>query len=258
MPRPPKKEAPATPQSAATPMPLFYKHPVPLQISRHQGWSLKSDGGFLFASGANSVPLTGNEFALAGRHYPILFAPGDKPFPIALLGLRQDQNLFVDKQGLWQGNTYVPEYVRRYPFIFFAQPDSDKLILCVDEESDLLEDGSGNPFFTAGQQSEMTKTALEFCAGFQQRHEATLAFCKAATDLDLMMERVANVTLRTGETLNVRGFNVIDAQKFDALEDSVILDWRRRGWLPLVYLHLASLNAWGDLVDRAAETPKRT
>ena len=248
-----KKDAAAKGAKEAAPqgaLPLFYKRPVPLQVSRHKGWSLKSDAGFAFSAGANSVPINGNEFAIAGRHYPILFAPGDQPFPIALLGLRQDQNL------------YVPEYIRRYPFIFFTQTESDKLILCVDEDSDMMVDGDENPFFTGEDQSDMTKKALEFCAGYQQRHEAPIAFTKATQDADLMSERGANVTLRTGETLNVRGFNVIDAEKFDALDDATLLTWRKRGWLPLVYLHLASRNAWGDLVDLAAEaasgtTPKK-
>jgi len=53
--------------------------------------------------------------------------------------------------------------------------------------------------------------------------------------------------------VNVTGFRVIDDAKLGDLPNKVFLDLRRRGWLPLVYLHMISLQSWSDLVDRAAE-----
>ena len=36
-------------------------------------------------------------------------------YPVALLGLKKNQNLFVDKSGKWNAD-YIPAYARRYPF----------------------------------------------------------------------------------------------------------------------------------------------
>jgi len=60
------------------------------------------------------------------------------------------------------------------------------------------------------------------------------------------------VTLKDGHALGLSGFRVIDEGKFNALPDETILDWRRKGWLPLIYCHLISTSNWANLVDRAA------
>ena len=43
---------------------------------------------------------------------------------------------------------------------------------------------------------------------------------------------------------------VIDEAKFNALDDATVLEWRRKGWLPLIYCHLISASNWANLVDR--------
>jgi SapC len=53
--------------------------------------------------------------------------------------------------------------------------------------------------------------------------------------------------------LTLRGFDVIDEAKFNALPDDIFLDWRRRGWLHLAYCHFMSMANWGGLVDRHAK-----
>jgi hypothetical protein len=37
------------------------------------------------------------------------------------------------------------------------------------------------------------------------------------------------------------------------LPDDVFLDWRRRGWMPLVYAHLMSMTSWASLVELEAK-----
>jgi len=82
-------------------LPLFYSSPAPLTKDRHGEQSLTLDRSFSFAKGTNSLPITGDEFWTAARHYPILFAKGNSPTPIALVGLRPDENLFIDADGQW-------------------------------------------------------------------------------------------------------------------------------------------------------------
>jgi SapC len=52
--------------------------------------------------------------------------------------------------------------------------------------------------------------------------------------------------------MTLHGFQVIDGAKFNALPDDVFLEWRRRGWLPLVYCHFLSMDRWRDLAEWAA------
>lgn len=237
-------------------LPLFYKAPAPLLADRHADKTLGTLGSYPFARGTNSVPINGDEFWQAARDYPIVFTKGALPVPIALLGIRAEQNLFLGEDGAWDSGSYVPAYVRRYPFIFMSAPDSDKLVLCVDEDSDLIEDGGERPLYKDGKPTEIVENALKFCADFQQRHQVTMAFAQALADNGLLIERAANITLRSGETVNLTGFSIIDQAKLDELPNKLFLDWRKRGWLPLIYLHMISLQSWNNLVDRAAEGDK--
>lgn len=79
----------------------------------------------MFAGETNSVILAGVEFSEAAKEYPIVFTQaGDKVVPVALLGLRNEENLFVDGKGGWDGR-YIPSFVRRYPFIL-AETGGDR------------------------------------------------------------------------------------------------------------------------------------
>jgi len=92
----------------------FYKNPVPLNKNEHKDKKISSLGqSFMFAEKTNSVILAGVEFTEAAKEYPIVFTQaGDKIVPVALLGLRNEENLYVGANGAWDGR-YIPSFVRR-------------------------------------------------------------------------------------------------------------------------------------------------
>ncbi len=75
---------------------LFYERPVPLNRTAHKDLRIKAMQNLKFAHNVHSVPLTCTEFPAAARDIPILFAGPDMASagPMALLGLRQSENLF--------------------------------------------------------------------------------------------------------------------------------------------------------------------
>lgn len=94
---------------------LFYEKPVPLTVDVHLKVRLGSLGGNVgFAAKTNSIPLAAVEFIDTAREYPIAFTGkvDGPPFPIALVGVRQNENLFVTEDVRWDGR-YVPAFVRR-------------------------------------------------------------------------------------------------------------------------------------------------
>lgn len=231
--------------------PVLYRKPVPLAPERHGGKSLKRMTKFGFAKATNSVPINGVEFPFVMRHYPIVFTPGAQPNPVAVLGVRPDTNLFVTKWGAWTDGLYVPAYIRRYPFIFSQDDGGDQLTLCIDEESDLLTDDSKRPLFADGKPTDVVTHALDFCKEFQLQHAATAEFGRALATHGLLAPNRADIALTSGEKVSLGGFLVIDEARFHALSDEVFLDWRKRGWLHLVYCHLMSSINWGRLADLA-------
>jgi hypothetical protein len=236
-------------ETQAGALPLFYRDLHPVDARRHAGKSLKGQIGFGFARGTNVVMLNGAEFEAAARHFPIVFLGAPVPAALAVLGLRTGENLFVDKAGNWRAGTYVPAYVRRYPFIFHRSEDGQQFTLCLDEAADALESGAGRALFVDGQPGEAVKHALAFCAAFQRDNDDTRAFVEALAAAGLLVRNKLDVRLPSGEHLSLSGFEVIDRARFDALPDATITAWRRRGWLGFVYAHFFSLTSWPVLID---------
>jgi hypothetical protein len=230
-------------------LPLFYRRPVPLDRARHARARLRRPTDLAFAVATNSAPVMIEEFALASREYPIVFAPGPAAMPLALLGLRDKQNLFMTEQDgaqVWRNDSYIPAYVRRYPFIFMEMEKPGDFTVCIDEAADNTD---GDPIFTAdGELSEAGTQAIGFCQAFQNQLAATTEFTAALKAQGLLKENTATIKKETGETINLTGFFTVDGEKFDALSDEVFLEWRRKGWLGLIYLHFASTRNWERLI----------
>lgn len=229
---------------------LFYRQPEILTPERHGGLRLFSVTDFSFSKAANTVAVTISEWASAMASYPIVFA-AKQPLALAVLGL-ETANLFVGEDGVWRAGHYVPAYIRRYPFVFITHPDGKQLILGIDRASPALrEEGGGAALFEGGVPSKTTEQALAFCGAYQQDYAASLAFIAALEAENLLIDHQAQITLPAGRLINLTGFRVVDRAKLAGLADAVIADWHKKGWLALVYYHLASLERFAVLIGLA-------
>jgi len=251
-PAPTSEAAPVGGQSAR--LPLFYKNPTPLSSERHAKKSLSLTPDYSFSLDTNSVPITAMECSRAMQNYPIVFSAGDPVVPVAVLGLREAKNQFIEPDGAWRAGAYIPAYIRRYPFILMESTDKLQFTLCVDEDSNLLVDGDSQPLFESDTATEVANQALEFCSAYQGEHSFTIEFTAAMEKYGLLVDNRASATLKSGEQLSLSGFRMVDEAKLTALPDDVFLDWRQRGWIPLIYCHLLSMGNWQALVEVDDET----
>jgi hypothetical protein len=244
------QQSSATREGGTAANPVFYERPELLSAERHAGTSLAAITHHRFARATNSVALTGAEFASAQRNYPIVFSDEAVPFPMAIVGMRNAENLFIGAEGRWDPSAYIPAYVRRYPFIFMTGPDKTQFALCVDAASEFLSPGDDNPLFRAGAPTDVTKNALAFCASFQQEYEKTLPFAAALAEQKLLEPRTISIDLPDGQKLAFGPFRVVDEAKLGGLGEAVLADWLRRGWLAWIYAHLLSAANWNGLAQR--------
>src|SRR3546814_15854617 len=112
-------------------LPLFYQDLAPLSSVDHADFRVRMMDNANFLVGQHAVPLTTDEFTQACRFFPIVFSAGDNPVPLALMGLNEGINTFVDDEGKLVNPVYVPAYIRRYPFLLAKlPPNSEALSLC--------------------------------------------------------------------------------------------------------------------------------
>lgn len=237
----------------------LYREPMLLEPARHRALKIGTLADFSIARGMHGVFLAASEFPLAVLEYPIVFvatgeegADGRAPMsPIALLGLEQRENLFVD--GTRWDARYIPAFVRRYPFLTAKLRGADGPGVMVDAAWSGLSETEGDPLFDAdGRPAAALQRAIEFLERFEAESQRTRAFCATLVELDLLRERKADATLPGGQTLSVGGFHVVDEEKLQALDDARVLALHRNGMLGLLHLHLASLGALRGLVERKA------
>lgn len=240
----------SAPQSVS--LPLFYNDLVLLSSNEHANWKSRATDKAIWLKDVNTVPLTVEEFPLAQRHFPIVFSGGDSPFPIALMGMNEGVNVFVDEDGSVNTPIYMPAYVRRYPFLLAkVQPDSDQLSLCVDPTSELvgeLEDGT--PLFDGTEPSETCKGTLQFCEQFEIAGQKTANFMAELEKHKLLMDGELNIDVGTDQPFNYRGFRMVDENKLREVRGDILRSWNQSGLLALVYAHLFSLDLVRDIFGR--------
>ncbi len=245
--------------SSETQLPLFYKKPIPLDAKKHGELALKKDFGFKFTSEINAVPVNMIEMPQICHFYPIAFSPDANATPVAILGLRDNENLFLSDNGQWDENTYIPAYIRRYPFIFSEIPNSDQLTLCVDETEDTIEHNGEQKFFeNDGSPTALAKNALEFCKSYHAAAQQTLKFSQALNEAGLLIEREAQINIAGNRRINFSGFRIIDEKKLAEIDDATFLEWRKNGWLPFIYAHLFSGAQWQKLSAKFNKVLEKT
>jgi hypothetical protein len=194
----------------------------------------------------HAIPVTVDEFTLVQRHYPIVFAVGDNPVPIALMGLNEGVNVYLDEDGRpREPNIYIPAYIRRYPFLLARlRPDSDELSLCFDPSANAVgEFDEGEALFDGDQPSEATKAILQFCEQFEAAGQRTAAFVEELVKGDLLMDGEVAIQPEGFEQPFVyRGFRMVDEEKIRNLRGDELRKMNQNGLLALIYAHLFSLS----------------
>ncbi|MBF0461965.1 MAG: SapC family protein [Magnetococcales bacterium] len=223
--------------------PVLYKNPIPLNKEAFASVGIKTwMNGLSFAAGTHQVPALGTEFAEGCLHYPIVFArdAAGVIVPLFLLGYREGENLYLNKEGKWLVS-YIPAYVRRYPFILAeGNAATNEAQVWIDRDGFVQDEAGERLFDDAGENSPYLDRVFNLLRDSMAAQKITLAFGARLQELELLVEQVANVTLNDGSQYAVQGLLMVDEAKLNQLEDTVILELFRSGYLGWIHCHLLS------------------
>jgi hypothetical protein len=242
-------------------LPLFYNDLVPLSSSQHADWKLVTQETAPFLAGQHAIPVTIDEFVVASRAYPIIFSSGDNPVPLVLMGMNEGTNGYVDDSGKLIVPTYVPAYVRRYPFLLARlNPQGEELSLCVDPTAPGIGPGKkGNALFEkGGEPTDTTNGILEFCKQFEEAGARTGGFMEELRKLDILMDGEVSIQPEGegSQPFVYRGFQMVDENKLRDLRGDELRKISQNGILPLLYAHLFSLSLMSTVFQMQVQAGK--
>ncbi len=246
--------------SAPQSLPLFYNTLEPLSSETHAAFKLRIQDRAKFLVGQHAIPITVDEFVAAQRSLPIVFTTGDDAIPIALMGLNEGVNVFIDDEGkMVDEPIYVPAYVRRYPFMLARlRPDAEELSLCFDPTAETVgafEDGEA--LFADGKPTEIVQNILTFNEQFEQAGARTANFMTELRELGLLMDGEVTLQMQGFEQPFIyRGFQMINEEKLNDLRGDQLRKIQKSGLLALIYAHMFSLAALPQVFERQVKLGK--
>jgi hypothetical protein len=238
----------------------LYRQPVLLDRSQHRGLRVRREVGLEVAATMNACFVAVGEFAEVAKEYVIAFVASAAEngqdaaavSPIALLGLRDSENLYVDAAGHWDAR-YVPAFVRRYP-LGYAQTGEGQQSVMIDAgwagfgdpQGELLVNDDGTP-------APFLQEMMRFLDAYEEDVQRTRALCQRIVALGLLKPVQIDITLPEGQTFNAGGVQMIDEARLKALPDAAVLELMRSGALGLLHAQLISSTNLTRLTDRLGQ-----
>ena len=199
------------------------------------------------------------EFRTVQNEYPIFFQKNPengKFIPMALFGLRQNENLFLSG-GSWDAH-YIPVSVKRRPFLIGIQPpkpDQDSSqpsrMVYVDMDSPRISETQGEPVFLPhGGYTPYLESIVDVLEYIQYGTELNESFVDTLLQYELLEVVTLEITLKNGSHNNLTGLYTINEEKLSALDGNAVAELHRTGYLEFIYMVLASHSNVVKLIAR--------
>ncbi len=233
--------------------PFGYKEIVPLY--KNNKVSLPAPGALPeFCTKINALPMSYSEFSIACRDYPLVFATGDsgKTYaPVAVLGLTEGENLFLDGGG-WDKSVYLPAYIRRYPFcmarVSLDNVEQTERIVCV--EKSYLDDKGELLFEADGKPTPKWQPTEKLLHEYENDLERSREMASIVADYALLEPFTLQAQPKIGGPLNLFGMYRVDEKKLEFLNAAQHKNLIKKGIMGRIYAHLISLDNFVRLLDR--------
>ena len=231
---------------------FLYDEPVLLNKEEHGKLGLSpSANPYEFAKDIKGVPIVASEIQSAQKHYPVVFSDFENPVLVAIVGITEEANLFVDDTGNWDRSAYVPSYLRCHPFAF-ARRSEDEYAVVIDRSSQLITESPEIPFFDDDKLSKRVQERVDFCAQYNEERRRTQELCNRVKELGLLNGQRVAQTMPDGEEVKVADYVSIDARKLTDLDKDAVHELHKDGSLSAIFAQMFSLENWNRLMVRRA------
>ncbi len=197
------------------------------------------------------------EFIVLAANFPIIFrenpeSDDDEFLCIALMGLEQNENLFLNLQGY--PTPEFPLTMKIRPFMVGEDPnDTQKGSVFIDTASARLTTNSDEGvalFDENGNYTDFLKgriSQLELCYSGRKKG---IGFIQMLRDYDLLEPFNADLKFKDNTQKTITGFYGVNIERLNELPGPALKKLSDKGYLMPCYLAVASLARLGDLIER--------
>ncbi|CBI76977.1 SapC-related protein [Bartonella clarridgeiae 73] len=239
---------------------LFYKNVTPVHKVTHKNLKFTPSSDMSFAKNTHWVPLASGEYFQAAIDYPILFMSAQDEqqkrhyTSVALVGLSDNDNDYITADNQWRKNTYIPAFVRRYPFVLAKMQNEQELSVCFDQQSGMFNEVSGIDLFNSdGSISPFMEECINFLENFKINMEKTAEFIETLVEMDLLCQKSINVKNDKGVSAQLENFWMVDEEKLNKLFAHQLAKLHKQGFLGWIFAHLMSMNNLLKILSEKSE-----
>jgi hypothetical protein len=228
----------------------------PIHKDKHKNIKVKPNPLFLQSRNRHFVPITVHEFIKVSQDFPIVFVKDQETGQfrtVGLVGLKPGENLFYSDHG-WQAS-YIPESLKTYPFLVarIGDSNSDQVAICIDEDSELINEREGEPLFDeSGNHSGFVKAKGEHLVELLERNRLTQQFVEYLAKKKLLKTQTLTLNPKNDEeSYDLTGLYVIDEQMLNQMPDSDFCELRKLGYMAPIYMALMSMHRVENLIKKS-------
>ncbi len=198
------------------------------------------------------------EFSQVQMEYPIFFTKNAETGDfeaVALLGLSEDENLFLTDSG-WDAR-YVPLSILRQPFLIGFQEvvesgiPEQQPVMHIDLDHPMVSETEGLPLFLDhGGESPLLERMSSVLITIHTGHKVNKAFSKLLVGLDLIESFTLEIEFNDGSKQTLGGLYTINEEKLKDLNASGLEALHKNGHLQNIYMTLASMPNLSKLIAR--------
>ena len=196
------------------------------------------------------------EFRNIQAHYPIVFqktADGTSFQPLALLGLREGENLFL-RDGRWDA-PYLPLAIERQPFLIGFDGEGQPMVhVDLDSPRLLTTAGAteGEPVFLPyGGITEYLERITSVLLALHEGLQRTPAFVAALLKHELLEPFALEFERGDGSLQRWAGCYTIHEERLARLDGRALGELNAAGFLLDIYMAVASAARFRELIERA-------
>lgn len=225
-----------------------------LTAEAHRDLTIRTDRAPALGDAAMCCLTVPHEFRAVQGEYPILFRLSDtrdRFSALAMFGFENGENLFLE-DGRWEAR-YRPLAMEIQPFLIGGSPTDDGVAqVHIDLSSPRIgRDGRGERLFDAmGRPTPYLDRVAGLLGTLDEGYRAAPDFFDALQRHDLLEPFTLDVTLDDGSRNQLVGFHIIAEDRLATLDAATLAALNAAGHLLPIYMAIASLEHFGELVAR--------